>query len=94
MKIKSILSFGKTKKSNPPKIKSIINFKCLKCKETFDCDVGRIAFLLPAPNARPKFERDIQCGNCGLLTIDDVELTEWGQTQLTELFLKSERIRL
>lgn len=73
---------------------STINFKCIKCGRIFDCDVGRIVFPPAVPNMRPKFERDIQCNNCGLLTMDDVELTETGQTQLTELFFKSEGIKL
>ena len=74
------------------KVKSIINFKCMKCGEVFDFDVGKITFPPPAPGMRPKFEKNIQCKNCGLLTADMRELTEIGQTQLTELFLKNKEI--
>jgi len=69
-------------------IKSIINFKCVKCGEEFDFDVGRITFPPATPDMRPKFEKEIVCKNCGILSMDDVELTELGQGQLTELFLK------
>ena len=41
---------------------------------------------------RPNFEREIYCDKCGLLTLDEVELTEFGQTQLTELFLNKREI--
>lgn len=30
----------------------------------------------------------IKCPNCGALTLDEVKLTEIGQTELTELYLK------
>ncbi len=63
---------------------AIINFKCNRCDEVFDCDVGEINFELV--NWRPQFEREIVCPNCGKLTLDDVELTEFGQSQLTELW--------
>jgi hypothetical protein len=33
---------------------------------------------------RPTFERDIVCPRCGVLTMDDVLLTELGQSQMTE----------
>lgn len=63
----------------------IINFKCKKCSKEFDYDVGRIDFQLV--NCRPQFEREIRCDKCGILTLDDVELTELGQFQLTELYI-------
>ena len=62
----------------------------MKCKQLFDCDVGKITFPPAIHGMRPKFEKDLECGQCGKLTIDDVELTELGQTQMTELFFKSE----
>lgn len=62
-----------------------INFKCKRCQEIFDFDVGKISFKLV--KGRPQFERQIQCDNCGKLTLDEVELTELGQSQLTELDL-------
>lgn len=71
-------------------IKSIINFKCMKCGEEFNFDVGRVTFPMIVPNMRPKFEKEIRCKNCGVLSLDDVELTELGQGQLTELFLKDQ----
>ncbi|MEO0129868.1 MAG: hypothetical protein ABIL70_09200 [candidate division WOR-3 bacterium] len=63
---------------------AIINFKCNRCEIVFDFDVGEIAFELV--NGRPQFEREIECPNCGKLTLDEVELTELGQSQLTELW--------
>ncbi len=38
---------------------------------------------------RPEFEKDVICEKCVVLTLDDVELTELGQTQLTEIHFKS-----
>jgi len=35
---------------------------------------------------RPRFEKDIVCPRCGVLTMDEVELTEVGQTQLSAVF--------
>ncbi len=63
---------------------AIINFKCKRCDEVFDFDVGTINFELV--NERPQFEHEIECPNCGGLTLDEVELTELGQSQLTELW--------
>jgi hypothetical protein len=39
-----------------------------------------------APGSRPQFERDIRCNRCDVLTMEEVELTEWGQRQLSELY--------
>jgi len=63
-----------------------INFQCKKCNQEFDFDVGKINFELV--NERPQFENQIKCPNCGPLTLDEVWLTELGQTQLTELQLE------
>jgi rubredoxin len=64
-----------------------LNFKCKKCKIIFDCDVGKISF--PPEMNRPKFEKNIECPNCGILSMDEVILTELGQSQLTEIHLSS-----
>jgi rubredoxin len=61
-----------------------LNFKCRKCKGIFDSEVGEITFPTE-PGQRPKFENDIICPKCGAITIDDVLLTELGQTQLTAI---------
>lgn len=56
----------------------------------FNGDIGRIIF--PADicmGQRPEFEKDVICEKCVVLTLDDVELTELGQTQLTEIHFKS-----
>lgn len=66
---------------------AVINFQCKKCNTIFCYDVGKITF--PADvyeGKRPNFEREIYCDRCGLLTLDEVELTEWGQTQLADVF--------
>lgn len=65
---------------------SLINFKCKKCRQIFDYDVGKITFSLKV-DSRPKFKNNVKCPNCGVLTLDDLELTELGQTQLTDFFL-------
>jgi transcription elongation factor Elf1 len=59
-----------------------INFKCKSCKQEFDCDVGKIS--INEETMRPDFEKAIICPRCGERTIDDVLLTEIGQSQLTE----------
>jgi len=60
----------------------IINFDCKKCDQTFDCEMGQIG--IDEASMRPTFEKDIVCPKCGVLTIDDVLLTELGQSQMTE----------
>ena len=62
-----------------------LNFLCKKCRREFDCDVGKISF--PIEETRPRFEKDIVCLRCGVLTMDEVELTEPGQTQLGAVFM-------
>jgi len=62
-----------------------INFECKKCHRIFDCDVGSVTV---AENSdRPRFEKKILCPTCGELTMDEVLLTELGQSQLTEATL-------
>lgn len=73
---------------------SELNFICKKCKKEFDCDVGKITFPPPLPGLRPKFEKDIRCDRCGVLTMDEVELTELGQTQITELHFRDMGINI
>jgi hypothetical protein len=61
-----------------------LNFKCLKCNSYFDCDVGYIDFIHMIDN-RPQFENPIICSNCNstlIVVIKEVELTEFGQTQI------------
>ena len=36
---------------------------------------------------RPRFENEIVCPRCGVLIMDEVELTELGQTQLGAVFM-------
>jgi len=66
---------------------AIINFECKKCNNIFDCETGEITFgdIL-------NFEKDIICLNCGKLTKEQVLLTEYGQTQISELYSKGEPI--
>jgi len=60
----------------------VINFKCIKCKKVFDSDVGKIS--INKNTMRPDFEVDIYCPKCGKRTIDEVILTELGQSQMTD----------
>ncbi len=62
-----------------------INFECMKCGIPFNCDVGTITF--PENSDRPNFEKEIICPNCNQLSMDEVFLTEVGQSQLTEASL-------
>ena len=59
-----------------------INFECKRCGKEFDCDVGQIS--ISEDSMRPVFEKDIVCPRCGKLSMDDVLLTELGQSQMTE----------
>jgi hypothetical protein len=63
----------------------LINFECKRCHHVFDCDVGSVSML--ADSDRPHFEKRLLCPTCGEVTIDDVWLTELGQSQLTEATL-------
>ena len=63
-----------------------INFECKKCRNKFDCDVGNIG--IDDNSMRPTFEKDILCPRCGKLSMDEVFLTELGQSQMTEATLK------
>lgn len=64
-----------------------LNFECKKCSSIFDCNVGKITF--PPNGQRPIYENEIICPECGVLSMDDVLLTEWGQTQLTEAHMST-----
>ena len=59
-----------------------INFECKKCGRIFDAEVGTIK--INEQTFRPDFEKSIACPTCGVRTIDEVLLTELGQSQLTE----------
>ena len=61
-----------------------LQFMCKMCRQQFFCNVGEITF--PPEIERPHFEKSIQCPNCGVLSMDEVELTELGQTQLAEVY--------
>jgi hypothetical protein len=59
-----------------------INFQCKKCRQEFDCGMGKIG--INEQTMRPDFENPIVCPRCGERTIDEVLLTELGQGQMTE----------
>lgn len=63
----------------------LINFQCRACRRLFDSDVGHIDF--PPEAERPQFEHLPVCPGCGQRTLNEVELTEVGQGQLTNAFL-------
>ncbi len=60
----------------------IINFECKGCKKEFDCEMGKIG--INEQTWRPDFEKPIICPRCGERTMDEVLLTEIGQSQMTE----------
>ena len=62
-----------------------INFECKKCSCIFDSDVGTIK--MNEKTFRPVFEKSITCPKCGVRTIDEVFLTEMGQSQMTDATL-------
>ena len=59
-----------------------INFECKDCLKTFDCEVGRIG--INERSMCPTFEKPIVCPHCGQKSMDEVLLTELGQSQMTE----------
>ena len=59
-----------------------INFECKECRMAFDCEVGKIG--INERTMRPTFEKPINCPHCGQRSIDEVHLTELGQSQMTE----------
>jgi hypothetical protein len=63
-----------------------INFECQKCGIIFDCDVGDVT--VDENTFRPQFENEINCPTCGKRTIDEIFLTETGQSQLTHATLE------
>lgn len=66
----------------------VINFECKECGDIFNCDVG--AVTLSENSYRPHFAREIICPRCGQRSMDEVVLTERGQSQLTEATLDFE----
>jgi len=66
-----------------------INFKCKKCDKEFDCETGKIQF-----GDRLSFEKKIMYPKCGVMDIEDLELTEIGQTQVSELYFSEKKIDL
>ena len=67
-----------------------LRFMCKECEKEFDFDVGKISF--PIGEERPYFERTIACPRCGVLSLGEVELTELGQTRLTEILMSRLKI--
>jgi len=63
----------------------VINFECQKCRTLFDCDIGTVTFS--ENSDQPDFEKEIICPKCGSFSMDEVLLTEIGQSQLTEITL-------
>ncbi len=59
-----------------------ISFECKKCRKEFDCEMGKIG--INGETMRPTFEKPIICPRCGKKTINEVLLTELGQSQMTE----------
>lgn len=62
-----------------------INFKCKKCGNELDFEVGKIYFPTNVDD-KLNFEYDVICEYCGKVTINDLELTELGQTQVSMLY--------
>ena len=71
---------------------NLIEFLCSPCNKAFMCDVGAVDFEQYL--VRPSFENAVVCDTCGTRYessmenfSDHFELTEMGQTQLTEIHL-------
>ena len=59
-----------------------ISFECKKCRQEFSCEMGKTG--INEQTMRPVFEKPIICPRCGNRTMDEVLLTELGQSQMTE----------
>jgi hypothetical protein len=59
-----------------------INFECKGCKREFNCEMETIGII--EATMRPNFKNPSVCPRCGEKTMDEVLLTELGQSQLTE----------
>lgn len=70
-------------------MRKIINFRCERCKEEFDCKVGNVEFDIidDGKDVKPVFQNPITCPNCGVLKKGQYTLTEIGQTDLTAIFM-------
>ena len=63
-----------------------LNVECKKCSKIFDAQMGAVKFT----SGQPSFELNPTCPKCGELEgIEDIYLTEMGQSQLTESYLES-----
>jgi hypothetical protein len=67
---------------------NVVNFMCKDCKSEFDYNVGKVTF--PTDQDRPSFEKEIHCPKCGIRTLDQIELTERGQTMLSDILFTAE----
>lgn len=54
---------------------AVLNFKCKKCKKAFDFETGSITY-----GDMLGFENNPECPDCGKLELNELELTEYGQT--------------
>lgn len=61
----------------------VLNFKCKKCGKVFDSEVGSITYGM-----RLGFEKQPECPKCGRLGLEELELTEWGQTLVAGLYFE------
>jgi len=68
---------------------TIINFKCKKCETEFDCEIGKVTFP-DNINEKLNFEKKIICPKCNIITVDEAELTEMGQTDATILHFNND----
>ena len=59
----------------------LITFECKRCHHVFNCDVGSVS--MPEGSSGPHFEGGRVCPICGEVMIDDVQLTELRECQLT-----------
>lgn len=89
------INYERGEKMKSQRKRNIINFLCLHCEESFNQDVGKINF--ETLDGTPEFGNRIICKRCGASDegkgedfSKHFELTEEGQGQLTELFLKGD----
>ena len=61
---------------------TMVEFECRDCGKIFSCDVGQVSVDQVA--LRPRYEKAVRCPHGGPRTIDQLFLTELGQSQMTE----------
>lgn len=62
-----------------------LEFECKACRRVFESEMGTVSFATDPPT----FQNKPVCPQCGERTLEEILLTEIGQGQLTEAFMRT-----